>query len=383
MHDISAATDFGPALSAVLMLVLFGFVGLVLYRLIANIRRLRRDAQQADDAVRENTTLVEGAGFVVGTVEFDEDADYAVVVEIRQRGKEYRPKRRNPRRAKPGIKQSWTEVERRCFAQPFWIRHSSGERVRVEPGQDVELVDHLNVTVHDKSHERIRIAELLAGERVVAKGSLQLSAPTRGANYREAGPRTWLLLKSAQSPLQLSSKGLGDDHRRRAAVYFKRAVFGWAPWALLLGLFFTPHIARLSVGQVTAVTIESKREVPSKDEFYVSYLYNGFTRSARVDEADWAELDAGEELAYLELEGWPALGQLGSTSALSWGSVFLAFAVALVYGLYIVLLPVKLSKEWHSVKKFSEGKRGKLPKPKPSTRTILSRVSEERVPKDE
>lgn len=359
MHDLSPDGDLGPILSFVLMVFVFVFLALLLAKLVKEIRRLREEARAADRATERHMELAEGPGVVQGSVEFDDDAEYAVIMEIRQRGSERR-------RGKGGTTHHWVEVERRCFAQPFWIRHASGQRVRVEPGQDVELVDRLDITVHDEARKRFRIAELSEGEHVVARGTLELSLPGESKNYRETGPRMWLLVQGERARLHLSAERLGDHRRRVAKGYLKHLAFGWLPCALIVCAIYSSHIARMTIGEETTVAISSKQ---GRNPLSLSYESHGEQERERVSVDDPSAIHVGDELAFIDVEVWPQAGQIGSSSTFPFFAWLISFLFACCAGL--VTLPPR--DEWHAKKGFGESGKGKLPEPKPSTRKILSR----------
>ncbi|MFK8001332.1 MAG: hypothetical protein AB8H86_17185 [Polyangiales bacterium] len=373
VHELTLPMHTGMLLSSVLMLIDFVLLWLVFSKCVSQIRRLRKEGREADALAEEQPGLIEGPGFVAGTVEFEEDADYAVVVEIRQRGAQYRGRHRGK---KAGYQHSWTEVERRCFTHAFWIRLESGERVRVEPGQDVELVDRLDIVVHDEERERFRIAELSAGERVVAKGTLRRRA-LEESNYREAGEKTWVLVPNTPSRLHLSADALGKIHRRDANRLLRRLAFAWLPFAALVTWLYAPHLARTTLGESVTVPVVSVVPVAQSESnagrVYVSYVVDGEDHRDVVEVDDWSTIREGDELAYVQVRAWPGAGQLGASSTESI-AVFFVTLILLLAAYGIVFLPPK--RDWYRVNKLKEPGGGKLPKPRPSPRKVLSRGSE-------
>lgn len=373
VHDFMLPMHTGTLLSSLLMLVDFALLWLGFSKCVSQIRRLRKEAREADALAEGGAGLVEGPGFVVGTVEFEEDADYAVVVEIRQRGTQHRGRHRGK---KSGYMHAWNEVERRCFTQAFWIRQESGERVRVEPGQDVELVDRLDVIVHDEARERFRIAELSAGERVVAQGTLTRRALEQ-TNYREAGEQTWVLVQSTPSRLHLSAGALGKVQRRDASRLVRRLVFAWLPVAAMIGFLYAPHLARTTMGQsislpLTSVVPVSAGSDSNAGRVRLSYEANGEEHTDVVEVDDRSMIREGDGLAYVQVRVWPGAGQLGGSSSESIHVFFVALVLILA-ACGVVFLPPK--RDWFNVKKLKEPGGGKLPKPKPSRRKVLSRVT--------
>src|SRR5262245_46714252 len=111
-------------------------VGSLVAILIARARSRRR-ARAADSAFDASAPLGTGPSFVAGVVEHSRGADVAVKVVVELRGREWKT-------AKGRTVHCWEEVRRRTSALPFYLRHASGERVRVEPGNEPVLVDALD-----------------------------------------------------------------------------------------------------------------------------------------------------------------------------------------------------------------------------------------------
>jgi hypothetical protein len=84
----------------------------------------------------------------------------------------------------------WRETKREVIANPFFVVRSSGERVRVEPGDDARLaasVDSFNSTVRGP-RLRCRTIVVAAGEQVEVRGTLACGvAPSVAGSYRDSG----------------------------------------------------------------------------------------------------------------------------------------------------------------------------------------------------
>ena len=87
----------------------------------------------------------------------------------------------------------WEEVSRECAAVPFALVRDDGQRVRVEPGEDLLLVDVLTTEVPDPtSKRRVRRAEASRGEVFCAYGELHKHAGPEGGAYR-GNAEPWVL----------------------------------------------------------------------------------------------------------------------------------------------------------------------------------------------
>lgn len=368
--DIAPNDHMGPLVSLLLTGGLIVVLLLALAVAIKGARKWRQEGRAADRGLDPEAALREGEGFVCGVVELDEGTDFAVVVEIRQVGKETKHK-------KGGVSHTWTEVERKTLSNPFWIRLPGGERVRVEPGADVKLIDKLDILVHDeKPTERFRIAELSAGEMVIASGALTSERSGASAeNYRDAAPRTWVLRQSDGARLHLTAERLGDRHRRVSNTYVKRIVFGWIPSVLLVAALCGPFIGRLALGEVTSIVVSGKYYSPSHGKKGPSWGVNfedpsGPYRSARLDSDDWDTVTEGDMMAYIDVPRYPWMSGLGGRATLpvfSW-----------IFGLVVVFtclsaVAIPPNKPWYEARKQFDSGGGRLPAMKPSTRRVYSR----------
>jgi len=126
--------------------------------------RYRRRAAKAEAAFDPDAPLDPGEAIVLGTVEHARGEETAVRVEITQDGTESE--------SSGSWSHSWSERERRLQVRPFYLRHGSGRRIRVEPPGRVLLVDDMDGCIRVNLAERIRVAELTPGEKVFAHGVL-------------------------------------------------------------------------------------------------------------------------------------------------------------------------------------------------------------------
>jgi len=241
----------GPVAEFIVYAV-FGLVPLVFVSiaLVATLRALFR-AAQARLAERGSGTLKQGRTVLRGPVEYAVGENLAVRVEITQMG-------RNIRR-NDGTGTFWTEIFRNVEARPFYIRDVRGPRVRVEPPQDVALVDALDETSPtDKAGTRVRSAALKPGEEVHAFGALvHAPDPEAVSGYRSSeGVR--LVLRGRRGRMLISSQPLASMFLGRARFH---AIYGAIALliAALMQLFVLDY-HRLNVsGHVESATVVSTR----------------------------------------------------------------------------------------------------------------------------
>ena len=120
-----------------------------------------------------------------------------VSIRIQQSGREYK--------VKSQLRHKWTEWNRLVEAKPFELRLASGATLRVEPGEDVLLVDWLGKEARPSANERVRVAELRPHERVFIEGELVPPPPGVGTNAivqaSEAIPQASIEFTSDPNPL--------------------------------------------------------------------------------------------------------------------------------------------------------------------------------------
>jgi hypothetical protein len=275
---------------------------------------------------------------------------------------------------------AWKEKSRRTFSNPFWIRRESGERVRIEPGENVKLVDALDVTVQVEREERFRIAELSAGETVTSQGVLTSEVSRSTDGYREAAPRTWVLRPEANARLPLMAENPGDHHRRMSNVFIKRIAFTWVPFALIFATLSTPFFARMAFGESTSVVIDSKfhrvGDANNGPRWSVSCARpGGGSVHISLDEDEWASVSEGDRMAYFYVPKFRQLSAIGSGST-AYFFTWLGGLFAVMLCNSVMMFVVSENRAWYEGRKHYEGGRaGHLPEPTPTTRTVRSRES--------
>jgi hypothetical protein len=366
--DIEPRYHMDPVFSLVLFsLLVVGLISLLIYG-IALARKWLLAGRAADQAGESGAPLATGEGLVCGVVELDEGTPFAVVVEVHQIGQE--------KEGKGGWRHSWKENQRRTFTNPFWLRHSSGERVRVLPGEEVTLIDRTDIVVHDLPTERFRIVELSAGETVIVKGVLASeTSPSSDQGYRESAPRTWVLRQALGEKLQLTAEKLGDHHRRYARSFIKRIVFGWIPCTLLAAALCGPYLVRVAMGEHSSVLVESKHYSPQDEDTGPTWsiVYrelDGAEGQDPFDFEDWEMVLVGDMMAFVFVPEHRGASIAGAHSTLYLPSWLLAFFVVLTCFGIVSGPPPKL---WYEEESLVENGAGRLSAPKSSARRVYSR----------
>ena len=186
-----------------------GLLAVAAYALSRWLRE-RRAAARADASFNPDVGLVPGRAIVLGTVEREQGANVAVRVELEMEGTEHE--------SSGSWSFKWTEKDRRVRVHPFYLRHASGARIRVEPDDNVMLVDAMDGVVKVNLTKRLRVAELMPDEKVFAIGELKYAqdpeAQTRGYRGRAEG---YLLVPPRRGRMLLASEPLGARFARRAS----------------------------------------------------------------------------------------------------------------------------------------------------------------------
>ena len=251
-YDVSADTAPNQGLDQVLSYpIAYGVEGVLLLIVIAlawrrmakNVRLRRSAAARGPEGV-----LNEGDCVVEGRVELVEEAGYAVRVEIDQRGEESE--------SSGAWTHSWTEIDRRVKIAPFFLRHHSGTRVRVEPKPDVYLVDEMDGLIMINIATRTRVAELTPNEQVWAVGRLRrVLEPAAGSgSYRDATVSAFQLDPPADGPMLLSSEPLDARYAKRARFHGSWAL-GFTALFVALHVLAIPFHSSVLIGRAASATV--------------------------------------------------------------------------------------------------------------------------------
>ncbi|WP_437595734.1 hypothetical protein WMF28_24465 [Sorangium sp. So ce590] len=330
-----------------------GLLALAAKALRASVRE-RRAAAQADASFNPGVALAPGEAVVKGTVEREQGADVAVRVEVEQEGSETESS---------GVwSHEWSETDRKVRVHPFYLRHASGARIRVEPGEDVQLVDALDGMILVNRQRRVRVAELVPDEQVFAVGELRRApdpeAPTQG--YRGVA-QGYVLVPPPWRPMLLSSEPLGQRFARRAAFHLRWAVVA-AVAALAFNAAFAPFHARLWLGETVDVGVTDLKKRESGDDethFEVSMrTADGVALSDEASHTDFVRLRGVQRIKARHVPSWPSASTLGpdvTVHSAAFVAVPLLGALALAY-----VLRAHSSRPWYDKKLVEQGS-GKLP----------------------
>lgn len=322
-----------------------------------------RKAAQANALVKEDAPLAIGHRFIRGTVEYADGSELAVAVHVEQTGKEVQNKGK--------WSHSWKETNRQTHAVPFYVRCANGDRVRVEPGSDVLLVDEPARIVWKEKTLRKRIAELTVGETVIIEGVL-IRGPdpeARGGHSYRDNTTGWIMRPARGEKMHLSAEDLGIRHEIRAKDYDSTgAVLRFL--VIFIQLFFLTFYARNLLGT------DSCAQVISKDT-YVTKGKNSSTTHYRVwldvpgtdwgkvdrelDRDDYKKVDKGSILAFrrVNTSAWLSMPGYGSSLNIA------ALVTAIVFGLIGVgvFLGTVYSRRWYEGRLDDAGS-GRLPEPR-------------------
>ncbi|MDI3284121.1 hypothetical protein [Polyangium sp. 15x6] len=357
------------ALDAVLLLVIAFCV--------REIRRARRAAVEADAVIKPKAPLFEGARFVAGTVELAQGESDAVRVTISQEGSEESDKNNNKTH-------TWTETERETRARPFYLRHDTGARVRVEPPEDVLLVDTLDQKEWLHSSKRKLRAELLPGERVIVEGRLHKALDPEGigetAGYREAATMGFTMKPSLQKGMHISTESLSRRHELRARAFFWTCV-GVGFLGLVMNIPLGTYRLRVFLGENVVATYFGKRTYETNNGKGQTTVHHGvdvryesptgtahLSRRIEIDEDDYMELPGGPgEIWIRHVPSLPSATALGQGSSV-WFPPWCAAAV-------IAGIAVYRAYRTHTYRRWYEGRlqeKGKGPLPPQTNERFLA-----------
>jgi hypothetical protein len=239
--DYSAAGQLSPGTT--LMLV-YG-VGLVLLAgIVQALVQWRHHTSRARAAAASVMTKEpEAKGFAVlrGTVETEEPDRPAIVVTLTEHGTESERKKK--------WSHVWAEIDRSVRQEPFYLVLESGTRVRVEPGDDVFLVDTLDLV--ERGNPRTRRASLENGETAYVSGVLEAgwhprAETAQGGLYRGQVPSSGHVMRRGSERMLVSTEPLGERSQRLANAHRWMAIMLTFALALANGLVFSStHVVHL------------------------------------------------------------------------------------------------------------------------------------------
>ena len=330
-------------------------VGLLLVAALAWRLSLRywRAAARANASFNPDVALAPGEAVVMGIVEQEQGASLAVRVEIEQEGSESE---------NSGIwVHRWTETDRKVRVHPFYLRHASGARIRVEPGEDVMLVNAMDGFLRVDLTKRVRVAELVLGAEAFAVGELRRApdpeAPSRGYRERADG---YLLVPPRGRGMLLSSEQLGKRFERTAALHRRWALLAAAACLVFNALFASFHASRW-LGERVDVRVTQLRQYEDNDvdRFQVTMVSpDGFVFSDGVSGYDFHRLHVGDRIQARAVPSWRSATRLGPVAMASSG----AYLAVPLLGIIVVAygLSARAARPWYERKKLVEKGSGRL-----------------------
>ena len=270
----------GTATLAVVMVVLTALGGALAWAVHA-WRTQQRTAAEARASVVSGTLPARGAVVLHGTVETEEPSRPAITVTLWEYGTEAK--------GKHGWSHTWTERRRETKVEPFYLALENATIVRVEPDDDVLLVDKLDSVT--PGNPRTRRAELTHGEKAYVSGvigrgfharvdsrrtaeSADAAIPgAHGSAYR-GGPSEGLVLRTSRRDRMLvSTEPLERRYVRQANAH--RLFVGILAVALVFAstVGFGATLVTAAFGTHVDAEIVSARHWTTKSKNTVSHHY--------------------------------------------------------------------------------------------------------------
>ena len=337
VSDLLPSSHMAAALAAILV---YGVGGAgVLWLVLSAAWKAHaqgRLARLEEESLDASTILAPGLAVLGGTVQYAEDTDMAVRVEVDQMGTEHESSGTWSHR--------WTEVDRRVRVRPFYLLHVSRARIRVEPDDNVYLVDEMDGMILVNRARRTRTAELTPGERVNVRGVLERGPDPeiRGRAYRD-DQQGWVLRPPPGDRMLISSEPLGARFLARARFH--------AFWAILVAVMFAPvqvvlmpfHLALWSGETVQAsVVVTDMTTGKDSDDAPYEYWLRATAPTAQgpieindeISRVDFEKTKAGQAIWARVVPSVPRYSHIGSTASLHLGWLALAGVLVFVRAIY-------------------------------------------------
>jgi len=267
MLEIDTPGNLSPtATLLVIVFVLFTLGGAFAWAVYWWILQTRR-AAEAIASVTSGPPPARGHVVLHGTVETEEPDRPAITVTLWELGEE--------QEVKNGWSHTWTEQRRETKAEPFYLALTSnpGTVVRVEPDEDVFLVDKLDVL--EAGNPRSRRAELTNGEKayvsgVIGKGfharvdarrasdASDAASAAHGSAYR-GGPVDGFVLRTGRDRMLVSTEPLDQRYVRQARAHRTFAAILGFSLALASFAIFGPTLVTEAFGNTVDAEIVSAR----------------------------------------------------------------------------------------------------------------------------
>ena len=263
--DLAGRDHASPALSAA---VVYGanlavpFVGvLLLLIVVARHKRRERLAARAEGHAKEASADPRaGEAVVHGKVSSVEREGPAIRITITQAG-------RTVKTGKNSSKTIWTETDRRVETQPFYVTTDAGNEVRIEPDDQVQLIDDLETSPVRADKTRERVAELTLGESIYAFGDLVAGTDRRAAGGYRTAMALVLRPPRVGARMRVSAKPLTAPYRAAAATGLRWTLILTGLTLAVQALNAPYHLARLYGADETA-TVKTRSQKHTEDEHY-------------------------------------------------------------------------------------------------------------------
>jgi hypothetical protein len=243
----------------------------------------------------------------------------------------------------------YKEIGRQVQSQPFYLVLPSGERLRVEPGGQIEFADAPDPVTRTPEDHVVTIRRLAAGEAVFVTGRLSWGEDPRAGGYRGAG-RALVLGPPTIGRMRVST--IPDPHARRA-----RRHRAWIKALLiLLPLFQLPYLNYFVLalgGEVVRARVSNVYQQESTDdEGNTSYSYHvdAFAPSGellhdQIPSFIEDQLKIGEEVPFIYLRADPWWCHFGDRAYANVGPLPFIFFVIPLWLVYWRTLRRRMPKE--------------------------------------
>lgn len=381
MLDTTVPGNVSPtATLLVIAFVVMVFAGGLAWALVF-WRAQRRAGAAAAASVTTGVLPARGSVVLYGTVETEEPERPAVTVTLWEHGEEQEQKN--------GWSHTWTEQRRETKAEPFYLRlsgASAGTVVRVEPDDDVFLVDALDSL--EQGNPRVRRAQLTTGEQAFVSGVLgrgwvarsgkdgpgdvEAIPSAHGSAYR-GGPTEGLVLRAGRERMLVSTEPLQDRYVRQAKAHRLFAfIFGLA-LAFTLTIDFGTVIVTEIFGRPVDADITAVRHWTTSGKGGPSDHYGATARYTSEAGAvvvldteiqrevyDAYQAKRNTRVPFVVAFDRPALSSLGTRVTTDAARVIATFFVTLL-SLFLYRSALRGAREWYDQRRVVTRGAGRLP----------------------
>jgi hypothetical protein len=259
IEDPTAAGVLSPGHTALVVFVVLATLSVALAWAIFSWRMHVRRAADALASMKRGALPARGAAVLHGVVETEDPERPAITVTLSEQGEEHE--------VKDGWVHTWTEIGREVHVEPFYLKLTKGGTiVRVEPGDDVFLVDALEP--FEGGNPRKRRARLTSGETAYVSGVVgpgfhaRVDAREGGARDASAyrgGAASGLVLRSGRDRMLVSTEPLDGRFTRLAKAHRAFTIVLGVALAVASTLAYGPAIAMLLLGKTVDAEVTGGR----------------------------------------------------------------------------------------------------------------------------